>query len=95
MTVTFITTALALAGRGLGAEPTNKLLHGLLTMHCLPRPFSRAGQRSIIDGSQICDLCDRGIILLLLIHLNQGQGFPYATFLPVPASYIHRRCKAN
>ena len=30
-----ITTALALAGRGLGAEPTNKLLQKLLTLHCL------------------------------------------------------------
>ena len=35
-----ITTALALAGRGLGAEPTNKLLQKLLTLHCLPQPFS-------------------------------------------------------
>ena len=34
-----ITTVLALAGRGLGAEPTNKLLQKLLTLHCLPRPF--------------------------------------------------------
>ena len=31
-----ITTALALAGRGLGAEPTNKFLQKLLTLHCLP-----------------------------------------------------------
>ena len=36
-----ITTTLALAGRGLGAEPTNKLLQKLLTLHCLPQPFSR------------------------------------------------------
>ena len=34
-----ITTVLALAGRGLGAEPTNKLLQKLLTLHCLPLPF--------------------------------------------------------
>ena len=34
-----ITTALVLAGRGLGAEPTNKLLQKLLTLHCLPLPF--------------------------------------------------------
>ena len=35
-----ITTALALAGRGLGAESTNKLLQKLLTLHCLPLQFS-------------------------------------------------------
>ena len=34
------TTALTLAGRGLGAEPTNKLLQKLLTLHCLLLQFS-------------------------------------------------------
>lgn len=90
-----ITTALALAAGAWGRSLPTKLLQKLLTLHCLPTTIFSSGQRYIFNGLQVCDPCYRGIILLLLIHLNQGQCFSCATFSSVPASRIYRKYKAS
>ena len=41
--------ALALVFRGLGAEPTNKLLQKLLTMHCLLVPSTTVHDQGQVD----------------------------------------------
>ena len=81
--------------RGLGAEPTNKLFAKSSRFALLATTISLPGPRFILDGSQICDPCLRGVISLFMIRLNQRQFFPFATFSPVPSFHFHRKCKAS
>ena len=90
-----ITTALALAGRGLGGGAYQQAFAEVINSALLATTIFSSGQRYIFNGLQVCDPCYRGIILLLLIHLNQGQCFSCATFSSVPASRIYRKYKAS
>ena len=86
----------ACAGRqGFGGGAYQQAFAEVINAALLATTVFSAGQRYIFNGLQICDPCLRGVISLFMIRLNQGQFFPFATFSPVPASRIHRKCKAS
>ena len=81
--------------QGLGGGAYQQAFAEVINSALLATTIFSSGQRYIFNGLQVCDPCYRGIILLLLIHLNQGQCFSCATFSSVPASRIYRKYKAS
>ena len=71
----------ACAGRqGFGGGSYQQAFAEVINAALLAATVFQPGQCYILDGSQICDPCLRGVISLFMIRLNQGQRFPYATF---------------
>ena len=86
----------AYAGRqGFGGGAYQQAFAEVINSALLAATVFLPGQCYTLDKSLFCDPFFRSIIFTHLIRPNQGQCFPCATFSSVPASRIHRKCRAS